>query len=145
KMIVDAASMLFIGEDLGTVPKIVRPVLKEMGICSTKVMRWERKHEEDKSYIPLQHYPPVSITCLSTHDSESLAQWWKEFQDEAKLFSAWKQWPYKPRLTEEQREDILWDSHHTSSLFHVNLLQEYLALFPELSWPNPEDDRINVP
>jgi 4-alpha-glucanotransferase len=37
------------------------------------------------------------------------------------------------------------DSHHTASLFHVNLLQEYLALFPELVWPDPDDERINIP
>ncbi len=145
KMIVNTTPMLLIGEDLGTVPAIVRPILKEMGICSTKVMRWERKHGEDKSYIPLQHYPPISITCLSTHDSETLAQWWKEFPEEAKPLADSKQWPYQPDLTDKQREEILWDSHHTSSLFHVNLLQEYLALFPDLSWPNPEDERINVP
>ncbi len=145
KMIVDNTSMLLIGEDLGTVPKIVRPILKEMGICSTKVMRWERKHEEDKSYIAFQDYPPVSITCLSTHDSETLAQWWKTFKDEAKPFAEMHKWLYRSELTQKQREEILWDSHHTSSLFHVNLLQEYLVLFPELSWPDPDDDRINIP
>src|SRR5205807_7892889 len=30
-------------------------------------------------------------------------------------------------------------------LFHINLLQEYLAFFPELVWLNPEEERINIP
>ncbi len=144
-MICSSTAMLPIAEDLGTVPKVVRPVLKEMGICSTKVMRWERKYEEDNRYIPIQHYPPISITCVSTHDSETLTLWWKNFKDEAKAYADFKQWPYAPDLTEKQREEILWDSQHTTSLFHANLLQEYLAFFPELIWPNPEDERINVP
>jgi 4-alpha-glucanotransferase len=109
------------------------------------VMRWERNHETDKSYIPIQHYPPISLTCVSTHDSETLTLWWKNFEEEVKAFATFKKWPYAKELTEGQRQEILWDSHHTSSLFHANLLQEYLALFPELIWPDPEDERINVP
>ena len=144
-MIATSTKMLPIAEDLGTVPNCVRPCLKDMGICGTKVMRWEKKWDEDKSYIPIQEYSPISITCLSTHDSETLTLWWEKFPEEAKVFADYKHWPYAPCLTEPQREAILWDSHHTSSLFHVNLLQEYLALFPELIWPNPEQERINVP
>ncbi|MFS8563415.1 MAG: hypothetical protein LVR00_03435 [Rhabdochlamydiaceae bacterium] len=50
-----------------------------------------------------------------------------------------------PDLSFDQRVTILHDAHHTASIFHINLLQEYLALFPELSWPNPLDERINIP
>jgi 4-alpha-glucanotransferase len=145
KMIASSTRMLPIAEDLGVVHKMVRPCLKEIGICGTKLMRWERKWEEDKSFIPPQQYAPISLTCVSTHDSETLTLWWRDVGDEAKAFAEYKHWAYTPNLTRDQREEILWDSHHTSSLFHINLLQEYLALFPELIWPNPEDERINIP
>jgi 4-alpha-glucanotransferase len=144
-MIASSTQMLPIAEDLGTVPDVVRPCLKELGICGTKVMRWERKWKEDKSFIPIQCYPPISITCTSTHDMETLALWWKNYGEEAQEYAKFKHWTYSPILTDIQREEILWDSHHTTSLFHVNLLQEYLAFFPELIWPNPEDERINIP
>ncbi len=144
-MICSSTTMLPIAEDLGVVPKMVRATIKEFGICGTKVIRWERKWDEDKRYIPLQYYPPISLTSVSTHDSETLTLWWKNFASDAKEFAAYKHWTYSPELTEKQREEILWDSHHTSSLFHINLLQEYFAFYPELSWPNPEDERINVP
>ncbi len=145
-MICTSTAMLPIGEDLGTVPDVVRPTLDEMGICGTKVMRWERKwKEKEHRYIPLQDYPPISLACVSTHDSETLALWWKNFDDEAKPFADEKHWTYTPELTHQQREEILWESHHCSSLLHVNLLQEYLALFPELVWPHPEEERINIP
>jgi 4-alpha-glucanotransferase len=48
-------------------------------------------------------------------------------------------------MTFEQRKEYLKDAHRSASLFHVNPLQEYLALFPELIWQNPLDERINVP
>lgn len=144
-MITDATTMLPIGEDLGTVPDVVRPCLNTLGICGTKVMRWEKNWETDKSFLPIDEYPPVSLTCISTHDSETLALWWRDFPDEAREFADYKGWTYAPDLTAEQREEILRDSHHTSSLFHVNLLQEYLALFPELVHSTPEAERINIP
>jgi 4-alpha-glucanotransferase len=85
------------------------------------------------------------MTTVSTHDSETLQLWWQEFPEDAKAFAAFKNWTYSPDLTQAQRLEMLSDAHHTPSLFHINLLQEYLALFPELVWPNPADERINIP
>jgi len=144
-MLAHSTCMLPIAEDLGTVPDGVRSCLRELGICGTKVMRWETVWEEDNRFIPIQYYPPVSITCVSTHDLETLTLWWRDCVGEAKAFAAYKHWTYTPILSDAQRTEILWDSHHTSSLFHVNLLQEYLALFPQLCQPDPEEERINIP
>lgn len=144
-MQLDASPMLPIGEDLGTVPPEVRQCLRELGICGTRVMRWERKWNEDQSFIPFNEYIPESMTTVSTHDSLTLELWWTRSPEEAQAYSAFKAWKYVPELTWQHRYDILWDSHHTTSLFHINLLQEYLALIPDMSWPDPEDERINVP
>ncbi len=144
-MLAASTKMLLIGEDLGTVPKFVPSCLRELGICGTKVMRWERNWEGDESFTPIQNYPPVSITCVSTHDSETLALWWRDLSDESKVYAKSKHWTWSPDLSDKQREEILWDSHHSASLFHVNLLQEYLALFPELTCQSAEDERINIP
>jgi len=140
-----ASSLLPMAEDLGTIPKFVPLVLKELGICQTKVLRWQRNWDGDKRFIPYNQYEPFSLTTLSTADSEPLALWWKKFPDEAGAFAEFKHWTYKPTLTYNQHLEILRDSHHTSSLFHINLLQDTLALFPELVSPNPEDERINIP
>lgn len=145
QMMIDSSLMLPIAEDLGQIPPSVRTCLLEMGICGTKVIRWERDYEKDGSFIPYNAYSPVSMTTVSTHDSETLQLWWQHFPDEAKAFATFKNWTYSPDLTHEQRLEILTDSHHTPSLFHINLFQEYLALFPELVWPHPDDERINIP
>ncbi|MGE5196219.1 MAG: 4-alpha-glucanotransferase [Anaerolineae bacterium] len=145
QMMIDECPMLPIAEDLGTIPDGVRTCLKELGICGTKVMRWERYWEEDRRFIPYREYNPISMTCVSTHDSETLAGWWRAYPEEAKAFAAFKNWQFTPFLGHKEQEEILRDSHHTASLFHINLLQEYLALFPDFVSEDPSDERINIP
>jgi len=139
-------TMLPIAEDLGEVPDSVRIALSELGICGTKVVRWERrKNSHDGPFIDPLHYNPISMTTVSTHDSETLTLWWADRKNEAKTYAKQKGWDYSSDLSKGERREMLWDSHHSSSLFHINLLGEYLALFPELVWDNPKDERINVP
>lgn len=142
--LVKSNPMLPIAEDLGPATKQVRETLAEMGICRTILMRWERD-KENHTFINIQDYTPLSTTTLSTHDSETLTQWWKDFPEEAKVYASQKGWPYHHQLEKNQRRELLWESHHSASLFHINLLGEYLALFPDLVWENPQDERINVP
>ncbi|MBX9744554.1 MAG: 4-alpha-glucanotransferase [Chlamydiales bacterium] len=137
--------LLPIAEDLGTIPKEVPKVLKELEICGTKVIRWERAWEKDQAYIPYSLYEPFSMTTVSTHDCPTLSGWWEEYPEEAKAFAKFKNWTYEPKLSPRQIQEILYDAHHTPSYFHINLLQEYLALFPELSRSNPREERINIP
>lgn len=143
--LLNATDMLPIGEDLGIVPPEVKTCLSALGICGTRVMRWERRWTDDAGFIFPQDYAPDSMTTVSTHDSETLQQWWKNYPVEAQLFAEFKGWSYQPALSREHHREILWDSHHSNSLFHINLLQEYLALIPGLSWTNLDDERINVP
>lgn len=145
QMMLENSSMLPIAEDLGTVPPEVRVNLNNLGICGTRVMRWERMWLEDSRFIKLSDYIPASMTTVSTHDSETVQQWWKNHPDEARSFAKFKGWEYMPDLNREQLQQILSDSHHTASIFHVNLLNEYLALIPGMTWPRLEDERINVP
>lgn len=145
QMMVETTSMLPIAEDLGQIPPSVRACLLEMGICGTKVIRWERDYQKNGFFIPYNNYPALSMTTVSTHDCETLQLWWQNFPEEAKAFATFKNWTYSPDLSYDKRLEILYDAHHTPSLFHINLLQEYLALFPDLVWPNPADERINVP
>jgi len=145
RMMLSHCPMLPIGEDLGTVPPEVRACLKQLGICGTKVMRWERYWDGDMSFIPYHNYPIASMTTVSTHDSPTLALWWRDYANEAMAFARFKGWEYDPQLSQSHRREILRDSHHTSSLFHINLLNEYLALIPLMTWPKAEDERINLP
>lgn len=143
--LINHCSMLPIGEDLGNIPPVVRTCLTSLGICGTKVMRWEREWETTRKFIPVENYPLISLTTVSTHDSETLSEWWKNTQNGAKDFADYKGWSYNPLLSRKEHYQILWDSHHSNSLFHINLLQEYLSLVPGLSWEEPISERINLP
>lgn len=145
RMMLDSCDMLPIGEDLGTVPDEVRASLKQLGICGTKVMRWERDYKKDKAFIDPKNYDPLSMTTVSTHDSETLSLWWTDSSEEAKEYCKERGWVYKSPLPKDKLYRILRDSHHSGSLFHINLLQEYLALVPGMTWESPADERINVP
>jgi 4-alpha-glucanotransferase len=144
-MMLKATQMVPIAEDLGTIPPEVREELARLGICGTKVMRWERKYDQGGVFIPIQEYPPLSMTTVSTHDSETLQQWWQDKTDGAPEYCEFKKWKYESALSYDYRLEILKESHKTPSLFHINLLPEYLALFPELVSLDPQDERINIP
>lgn len=145
RVMLEEQSMLPIGEDLGVIPPEVRVCLKKLGICGTKVMRWERMWDEDSRFIRPEDYPYISLTTVSTHDSETLQLWWRDNPQEAREYARTKGWNYAPQLTPEQHFQLLYDSHHTKSLFHINLLQEYLPLVPGFTWGSPSEERINLP
>jgi 4-alpha-glucanotransferase len=134
--IVQATDMIPIAEDLGTVPEWVAGVLKELGICSTKVFLWQP---------PGVDYEPLSLTTVSTPDTEPLGLMWEKLPDLVQPYVEWKGWSYEPELKAWQRKELLRDAHHTTSMWHVNLLQETLALFPELVHEDVHEERINVP
>ena len=131
KALLEGSSLLPIAEDLGVIPPEVRSTLIEDGIPGTKVPRWERYWDAGGGFIPLKDYPVCSLTTVSTHDSQTLKEWWFEQNnktlDQATLFK------------------ILRESHQSSSLFHINLLGEYLALFKELVYNDDKLERINIP
>lgn len=143
KALVESTSMFPIGEDLGDIPEYVRTSLDNLGISGTKVMRWERSwHEPGQPYIPLHQYNPESVTTVSTHDSSTLAGW---TQEDPKAFQeALRAWNIPPS-SQNPIHDLLRASHATSSLLHINLLNEYLSLCPEMTWKTEELNRINVP
>lgn len=146
QVMLEASPMLPLGEDLGQVPPETRVCLKDLGICGTKVMRWERAWKEpNQPYIDFNRYPEESMTTVSTHDSDTLSGWWENDPENAKVFAQFMHWDYLRPLTKPQLLKILQCSHHTTSLFHINLLNEYLAYIPGMHSEDPKEERINIP
>ena len=130
-----ATDRLPIGEDLGLPTPSIRQSLHNLAIPGTKIPRWQKN-------IP---YPPLSLTTLSTHDTETLRQWWTRLPEEAQASCHFYRLPFKPCLDRQTRSYTLHHAHHTASFFHINLLQEYLSLNQRFSCTNPDDERINIP
>lgn len=131
KELLAGSTLLPIAEDLGVIPPEVRQTLSQDGIPGTKVTRWERYWDQGGGFIPLKDYPPCSLTTVSTHDSETLGMWWSKEN--------------KRPLDQETRFNLLKESHQSGSLFHINLLGEYLALFNDLVYNEDSLERINIP
>lgn len=142
--LLQCSDMLPIGETMG-IPKFVESCLEEYGICSLKIFRRVKYLDEDQSFIPSSKYPPLSLNSISTHDIDTVHLWWKKNPQEAREYAAFKGWVYTGILKKSEHLEILKDMHYSTSLFHINLLQEYLALTPDLTWDDPEDERINYP
>lgn len=145
QMMLKASYMTPIGEDLGTIPNGVREMLHTLAIPGTKVIRWERRWHTTREYIPFDEYPELSLTTVSTHDSELLREWWEKCFEEVHNFCNFLGWEPSEKLSASQLEEILRLSHQTKSRYTINLLTEYLSLVPELRYSDPLDDRINRP
>jgi 4-alpha-glucanotransferase len=65
---------LVVGEDLGTVPPEVPPVLRGWGVLSSRVFYFER---EGDRFRPAAEYEPMSLATANTHDMPTLAGFWR--------------------------------------------------------------------
>lgn len=65
---------LIIGEDLGMLPKGLQDDLTEARILSYRILSYER---DEKSFKPADAYPVLALACISTHDHQTLAGWWR--------------------------------------------------------------------
>jgi 4-alpha-glucanotransferase len=65
---------LVIGEDLGMLPTGLQDDLAEARILSYRILSYERG---DDGFKPAEAYPRLSLACISTHDHQTLAGWWR--------------------------------------------------------------------
>jgi 4-alpha-glucanotransferase len=65
---------LVIGEDLGVLPDGLQDDLSQARILSYRILSYERTEE---GFKPAGDYPALSLACISTHDHQTLAGWWR--------------------------------------------------------------------
>lgn len=131
-----------VAEDLGTVPGFVRASLAKQGVPGYKVLVWEKDsvHGHDVFRDP-KTYPPVSVACFGTHDTEPVAAWWTGLTDQER--SAARQIPGLAPHAGELRADFTLAVHHalvdllngSGSNLVLFMLQDILGT----------KDRINTP
>lgn len=63
-----------IGEDLGILPEGLQEDLTEAQILSYRILSYER---EDNGFKPPNDYPQLALACISTHDHQTMAGWWR--------------------------------------------------------------------
>ncbi|MEA3307747.1 MAG: 4-alpha-glucanotransferase [Elusimicrobiota bacterium] len=86
RAVLEASTCLPAAEDLGLIPLYVDEVLKEVNVPGYKVMRWQKTKDQSK-YIEPEYYDKISLATTSTHDNETLKEWWTKIEPkEKKLF-----------------------------------------------------------
>jgi 4-alpha-glucanotransferase len=65
---------VIVGEDLGTVPRYVRPAMKQHGINRMYVLHYEMAADSEKEPLPV---PPDSVASLNTHDMPPFIAFWQ--------------------------------------------------------------------
>jgi 4-alpha-glucanotransferase len=81
RILIDTGATI-IAEDLGVVPPFVRRSLDRLDVPGCKVLRWEREWDEPGQ--PLTNparLPARSAAMTGTHDTETLAEWWRREGD----------------------------------------------------------------
>lgn len=85
------------------------------------------------------------MTTVGTHDTETTKSWWESDKKAAKAFAEANSIPYQEKYDDKMREAMLKLSHGSSSLFHINPLQEYFPESSPLFFDREELARINDP
>ncbi|MFP4247775.1 MAG: 4-alpha-glucanotransferase, partial [Halochromatium sp.] len=117
---------LIIGEDLGTVPALIRKVIPDWGILSTRVLYFERADEG--GFLEPPAFEPNAMVTAGTHDLPPLAGFWQgvdlEQRRELELFPS--EQDYDKRLlqrTQDRTELFL-------ALKHEGLLPDHEGADP---------------
>ncbi|MBY5753131.1 4-alpha-glucanotransferase [Rhizobium leguminosarum] len=89
---------LVIGEDLGLIPKGLQDDLAAAHILSYRILSYE---QDEKGFKPAEVYPALALACISTHDHQTLAGWWRGADIQARCDHG----IVPPDLTEKHLED----------------------------------------
>ncbi len=78
-VLAESGATRVVGEDLGTVPRYVRPSLHSLGIAGFKIPQWEFVHGQ---MTPGNRFERLSVATYATHDHQPIRQLWAEAVDE---------------------------------------------------------------
>lgn len=141
-----ATNMLVCGEDLGLVPACVPDVMRRLGILSLEVQRMPKDSRHEFSRPAAAPY--LSVVTPSTHDMSTIREWWEEDRKVTqKFFNTELHYPADaPALCESWISRAVIEQHFASpAMWSIFQLQDLLGMDDELRWPNPAEERINVP
>ncbi len=140
-----ASTMLLCGEDLGMVPACVPGVLKETGILSLEIQRMPKV--PGVRFFNPAHAPYMSVVSPSTHDMQTLREWWREDPRATGDF-AWEMFGIASPpedLSGELAARIIDQHLRSPAMWAIFPLQDLLAMDEEIRHPDPAGERINVP
>lgn len=140
-----ASDMLLCGEDLGMVPGCVPGVLNETGILTLEIQRMPKV--PGTAFFNPEHAPYMSVVSPSTHDMQTLREWWAEDENLRGDF-AWEMFGIASApadLSGEIAARIIDQHLRSPAMWSIFPLQDLLAMDEAIRHPDAASERINVP
>lgn len=129
-----ASGMLACGEDLGMIPPPVPKVMNHYKILSLELERMPKIY--GASWHPSQ-FPYLSVSTTSTHDTETLREWW--------VFSKKEELNAPKDCPATKASEIIEAHLKAPSMISVIPLQDLLSLSDKLRAKDFKRERINDP
>ncbi|WP_437946746.1 4-alpha-glucanotransferase [Sorangium sp. So ce296] len=140
-----------VAEDLGAVPPWVRASLTALGVPGYKVLIWEK---DDVVFRNPAEYPPLSVACFGTHDTDSVVAWWESRDDRERAGVldlpqlAPRRHEFGREFTKETHRALLDLIHGSKSELVLLLVQDVLATRDRVNTPGtvgPENWSLRLP
>jgi 4-alpha-glucanotransferase len=144
--LISATSMMACGEDLGMVPQCVPSVMQELQILSLEIQRMPKTAHT--LFSDLKRLPYFSVCTTSTHDMSPIRAWWEENKELTQYYYnhiLGHEGEAPDTCTPELCREILELHLQSSSLWVIIPWQDWIAIDGELRYPDPYEERINIP
>ena len=144
--LVESTGMLCCAEDLGMVPACVRPLMDELRMLSLEIQTMPKTLGERFSH--LENNPYRSVATIFTHDMATLRMWWEEDQERTQAFYhdvLQKDGPAPDSIPGWLCEEVVARHLFSPSMLCLISLQNWLSIDDTMRYPDPSEERINVP
>ncbi|MBQ0021026.1 MAG: 4-alpha-glucanotransferase [Bacteroidales bacterium] len=144
--LVESTGMLCCAEDLGMVPACVRPLMEELRMLSLEIQTMPKEY--GVTFGRLENNPYRSVATIFTHDMATLRMWWEEDQQRTQQY-------YHDILQKDGMapdsipgwlcEEVVARHLFSPSMLCLISLQNWLSIDDTMRYPDPSEERINVP
>ena len=144
--LVESTGMLCCAEDLGMVPSCVRPLMDELRMLSLEIQTMPKNMGERFSH--LENNPYRSVATIFTHDMATLRMWWEEDQERTQAFYhdvLQKDGPAPDSIPGWLCEEVVARHLFSPSMLCLISLQNWLSIDDVMRYPDPSEERINIP
>ena len=144
--LVESTGMLCCAEDLGMVPACVRPLMDELRMLSLEIQTMPKNPGE--RFSRLENNPYRSVATIFTHDMSTLRMWWEEDQERTQAFYhdvLQKDGPAPDSISGWLCEEVVARHLFSPSMLCLISLQNWLSIDDCVRYPDPSEERINIP
>jgi 4-alpha-glucanotransferase len=139
------AQTVVVGEDLGTLPREVRPAMRRHGILSTYVLQFSTR---DDDRAPIAAPPSNVLACVNTHDTETFAAFWQGLDDDRRraivaFLSSWAELGPDAEATDVLRAVVRYLAASGAPLVQVSLEDLWGEVQPQNVPGTTTDERPN--